>query len=601
HHNDRQVADRNTASPPDVAEAPQGEPNRSSASAAGEPPRAQAEPANENSTDGAEKVASKAMKPGPPAASPDDSDRRQKPPPLPEEGDKPPSSPADPQADRDVLVAQANSKAIQAIAWGRDGSRLAAAGEDPIVRIWNTIDPAGPVKLDVQHAPVMALAWSVVDEPCLAATRGDRSIAIWEKSAQGSPFTVLGPHGNQVTALAWGGDTARLFSGDDAGNLNVWDVQPGQKPDNVDTAKLAGGIRVLRSFRDAESRWLAASGHQDASIVFWDLEGKLPKIRRMILPGDGAIWDRLVDADREDNAADPAADEGDFSGQRRRKPQKKPVGKRAPLATTAQKAQRLKATPFDAYERETCLDLAVCPGSRLLAVAKYDVEIWDFNPPAISIRIRTLPGGEKKRRYRKLSWNHDGTLFAAADSLGRVQIWETQRWEPVVFRQFKTTASALAWEPGAAARLATAFEDGSIRILSIAPPYERKSLSRAPLELFDEARQHARDEKWDEVSRAVALLRSCDMSDSDRETLNSLQSSLENAAQSRLVALKERSAENRPRKQRPIVRPRSPDDEPSEDDYIDIVRKHQEIIDLAPDGPAGKEARQMLESLPVRP
>jgi hypothetical protein len=91
------------------------------------------------------------------------------------------------------------------------------------------------------------------------------------------------------------------------------------------------------------------------------------------------------------------------------------------------------------------------------------------------------------------------------------------------------------------------------------------------------------------------------MSDSDRETLNSLQSSLENAAQSRLVALKERSAENRPRKQRPIVRPRSPDDEPSEDDYIDIVRKHQEIIDLAPDGPAGKEARQMLESLPVRP
>jgi DNA-binding beta-propeller fold protein YncE len=155
---------------------------------------------------------------------------------------------------------------LLSVAVSPDGQRLAAAGDDKAVWIWDAATGRSTDEPLIGHTSrVHCVAFSPVGG-LMASGSGDRTVRIWDMD-RGRP--IAGPlegHTGVVYGVAFSPDGRRLVSGGDDGTVRVWDALSGQPIG----APLTGHTGVIYGVAFSPDGGLLASASGDRTVRLWD-------------------------------------------------------------------------------------------------------------------------------------------------------------------------------------------------------------------------------------------------------------------------------------------------------------------------------------------
>jgi WD40 repeat protein len=286
-----------------------------------------------------------------------------------------------------------------ALAWSPDGKRLACAGGDQLVHVWE-IESGKRVGVMKGHDDaVFTLAWSLDAAMIVSGGRGEPTLRLWDartfqplrsstphprwvwcarfsphgkhlatcggdsvirvhRAADGAVERELTGHRDTVKRVAWTADSKSLVSGGDDGFVHVWDAASGEE-----LHRLAGHSSWIDALVSGP-RSLALTGGGDGTIRLWDVaEGK--QLRRF----EGRVTDLASAALSPDGET---AITGGADGRLRR----------WNAETGVESGQR--------SVRATALDLAFsADGKRLASAHREDaVRIWSIPEWALTAVLR---------------------------------------------------------------------------------------------------------------------------------------------------------------------------------------------------------------------
>jgi len=152
---------------------------------------------------------------------------------------------------------------VRSIAFSSDGTLLASAGQDRLVRIWD-IRSRALLQLMQGHTEVLhAVAFSPNNE-LVASAGGDRVIRIWQTST-GKLIRRLPGHEGQVYALAFAAHAPLLASGGGDNQVRVWDLST-----STQVAALKGHEGNVYSVCLSEDGSTVCSASYDTTVRIWE-------------------------------------------------------------------------------------------------------------------------------------------------------------------------------------------------------------------------------------------------------------------------------------------------------------------------------------------
>lgn len=158
---------------------------------------------------------------------------------------------------------------VLALAFSPDGTRLASAGQDETVRLWDVNGRSAISSPLTGHAgEVLAIAYSP-DGRWIASGGADQTVRLWDAAA-GQPFgEPLEGHRAPVLALAFNPVNTMLASGGRDNTILLWDVTPSAR--RLWSSPLVAHrdwVTALDFSRDG-SLMISASG--DETVLQWDM------------------------------------------------------------------------------------------------------------------------------------------------------------------------------------------------------------------------------------------------------------------------------------------------------------------------------------------
>ncbi len=279
---------------------------------------------------------------------------------------------------------------VWGVAWSADGSTIAAAGADRVLRIWNASSGAllNEVKNAHTRGSINAIAFSPKGD--LLATAGDDKVAkIWRAPGL-EPVATLTGHADEVKSLCWNYAGTRLITGSKDGQVRIWDTK-GRKL--LDFAAHGSSILSL-----AFGGTAIATGSEDRTIKWFDADdGRLiahrsahaGTFRSIAFTRDG----RYVASVSEDKMA---------------------VLWASPSWT---EEGRIPGT----HEQPT-LACAFTPNGKILATAGADRAVKFWTVPGGNPTGRALTNHEKD--VTSLDFSPDGKRLVTGSKEGVVRIWQ---------------------------------------------------------------------------------------------------------------------------------------------------------------------------------
>jgi RNA polymerase sigma factor (sigma-70 family) len=156
---------------------------------------------------------------------------------------------------------------ISAAAFGPDGKTVATAGEDKLIRFWDTATGKGIRRLNTGPAGVVGLSTGPRGK-LVALLCSDESSRLWDVNAgrpAGEPFR----HGGRVNTAALSADGMVCLTGGEDGVVVVWDPAAGKELRRL--PRHDGAVEFLAVSADGR---LAASGTgRGTTVRLWDVGG----------------------------------------------------------------------------------------------------------------------------------------------------------------------------------------------------------------------------------------------------------------------------------------------------------------------------------------
>ncbi len=159
---------------------------------------------------------------------------------------------------------------LLALALSADGKKLAAAGCDRIVRVWDL--PSGKLEHSVEnHADwVLGLSFSA-DGKYLASASRDKTAKIWDLAAKESLVTFP-EHQNPVYAVAMTADGKLGISVGEDNNVRLWQATDGSKQIGKQTKTMGGHSKAIfrMALNTSVKPNLLATCSADGSVRLFD-------------------------------------------------------------------------------------------------------------------------------------------------------------------------------------------------------------------------------------------------------------------------------------------------------------------------------------------
>ncbi len=297
----------------------------------------------------------------------------------------------------DLHTLRAHEGGVLAVAWSPDGKRLASAGKDGTLRIWDSITAKEQNTLHGHEKWVRSLSWSP-DNRRLVSGGTDKTIRVWDTS-NGAELLCLSGHTKAVLAVAWSPDSHQLASGSQDGTVRIWDALSG-----LELAVLKGhGNEVTSVAWSPDSQYLI-SGSADSTIKVWDAS-KESEIRSM------RINSRKINSLDWSPGGQYVATTGlrDWSVRIWH-----PLSGKLALTLKGDQASISKRLAW-----RNCV--AWSPNGQRLTIGGDDdvIRIWNKDPRGERFELKGHAGV-----VWQTAWSPDGKRLASASEDGTVRIWE---------------------------------------------------------------------------------------------------------------------------------------------------------------------------------
>ena len=165
---------------------------------------------------------------------------------------------------------------IKCVCFSPDGSKLASAGYDAKIMLWNVESESNPRLEECQELGRHEnQIWSVVFSPdgkLLASCSTDGTIKLWDVTTCECLITLL-DHKDEVWSVAFNHDGTLLASGSEDKTVKLWDIRDIRNPKSVTCLHiLKGHSRWIWSVAFNHDGTLLASGSGDNTVRLWDVK-----------------------------------------------------------------------------------------------------------------------------------------------------------------------------------------------------------------------------------------------------------------------------------------------------------------------------------------
>ncbi|WP_437490498.1 pentapeptide repeat-containing protein [Sorangium sp. So ce1014] len=372
---------------------------------------------------------------------------------------------------KELARLEGHSGWVRAVAWHPDGKLLASGGDDETVRLWNTGTGKELARLEGHSGGVRAVAWHP-DGKLLASAVADSTVRLWSTDT-GKELARLEGHSGGVRAVAWHPDGKLLASAGDDGTVRLWDAGTGKELARLE--EHSEGVRAVAWHPDGK---LLASTGDDSTVRLWDastgkelarLEGHSEGVMALAWHPDGKLLasagdDSTVRLWDVSTGKELACLDGYSGGVLT--VEWTPDGKLLASAGNDNSVHLCDADTRKELARleghsHWVLAMSWHPDGRLLASAGNDnsVRLWDAGTGK---KVARLLGHSSW--VTAVAWHPDGKLLASAGDDSTVHLWDVKTGKELArLEGHSNWVTALAWHPDGKL-LASAGDDSMVRL-----------------------------------------------------------------------------------------------------------------------------------------